>query len=175
MNGWLQTVSGREFSFPRFLPEQIVIEDIAHALAHQCRFAGHTLRFYSVAEHCCLLSDRADDEYKFTALMHDASEAYMLDFPKPLKNLFRSYVLMEESLMSTIAAKFGFEYPLPPQVKNLDLAILSDERQQAMKSTHHHEMEWGNVLPSLGIELQFWSPDVARREFLNRFYLLSKS
>lgn len=43
--GWGCTASGRRYwpADPR--AEDICIEDIAHALAHQCRFGGHVSRF----------------------------------------------------------------------------------------------------------------------------------
>src|SRR4051812_13091677 len=37
-------------------PADIDIRAIAHALSQQCRWTGHTSRFYSVAEHCVLAS-----------------------------------------------------------------------------------------------------------------------
>ena len=54
--GWLQTWSGRMFWPLDPRDDEVDICDIAHALAHQCRFGGHCRRFYSVAEHCVLLS-----------------------------------------------------------------------------------------------------------------------
>jgi 5'-deoxynucleotidase YfbR-like HD superfamily hydrolase len=66
------------------LRRQIHIEDITHALSQRCRYAGHTPGFYSVAQHLVLCSDQAlklCPDLALTALMHDASEAYLSDLP----------------------------------------------------------------------------------------------
>lgn len=129
MSAFIQTYTGRAFTFPPADADAIDIEDIANALSKLCRFGGHCLKFYSVAEHSCLVSDHASDERKLAALLHDASEAYMMDLPRPFKRLFRSYQIAEEEVMRVIAAKFGFEWPLPAEVARIDRAILTDERQ----------------------------------------------
>ncbi len=173
MNAFIQTFTGKAFTFPLLNIDAIEIEDIANALSKQCRYAGHCLKFYSVAEHCCHVSDRASDANKFAALMHDASEAYLVDIPRPIKKLFRSYQLAEEEVMRTIATKFGFAWPLPAEVKNLDIAIISDERKQNMHPMDVDPLAWGNVLPALGVKLKFWTPEKAASEFLARFDLWS--
>lgn len=170
LHTFLQTFSGTVFDVPSFNMDAIEIVDIAHALSMQCRFGGHCIRFYSVAEHCCLVADRASDENKLSALMHDASEAYIVDLPRPIKRLLRSYQIMEDEVMSLIASKFGFRWPLPAEVKYLDTAIITDERIQNMARVDIDGIVWGNVLPGLDVDLQYWSPEKARDEFLERFY-----
>ena len=44
---WMQTISGRQFWPIDPRPEDVFIEDIAHALSMMCRFNGHCDRFYS--------------------------------------------------------------------------------------------------------------------------------
>jgi hypothetical protein len=84
---WLATYSGAEFSLIDPQPDQVRIGDIAHSLSQLCRFVGATRSFYSVAQHCVLVSDHCPPEYAFAGLMHDAAEAYCLDMPRPLKYL----------------------------------------------------------------------------------------
>lgn len=43
---WVQTYSGRQFYVADPRPDDVSIEDIAHALALLCRYGGHCRRFY---------------------------------------------------------------------------------------------------------------------------------
>jgi len=101
-------------------PEDICIEDIAHALSNQCRFGGHLPDYYSVAQHSILCCKMTDDEYKLQALLHDASEAYLLDIPRPIKQGLSNYKEIENKLMRVIADKFGFTHPLDEVIKDID-------------------------------------------------------
>ena len=85
--GWVQTVTGKAFYPLKPDPSLISIEDIAWALSMQCRFAGHVLHFYSVAEHCVYISNSVPMEDALWGLLHDATEAYLTDVPRPLKPL----------------------------------------------------------------------------------------
>ena len=167
--GWIQTRTGRQFFPVDPWPDDIDIRDIAGALARQCRFAGHCLRFYSVAEHSVLLArhvGKSSPDLFLTALLHDASEAYLTDIPRPVKPHLRDYAPMEDRLMRVVAQKFGMLWPLPAAVKSADLAILSDERAQNMAPMKAGASDWGNMLPPLGIRLQFWPPEKAEDEFM---------
>lgn len=169
---WIQTWTGRVMHPVEPDPSEIEIDDIANALARQCRYGGHCLRFYSVAEHCVLLADYAAPEHAFCALMHDASEAYLIDIPRPLKPALVGYHAIEDRLMMMIAAKFDFRWPPAPEVKRLDAAIVTDERHQNMESNGIADRLWGATLPALGVTLQFWTPEIAAIEFLTRFHRL---
>ncbi|MEL5850000.1 MAG: hypothetical protein U7M05_11660, partial [Candidatus Igneacidithiobacillus chanchocoensis] len=52
----MMTASGRDFLPSKMKPEDVRIEDIAHALSHICRFGGHTRKHYSVAQHSLLVA-----------------------------------------------------------------------------------------------------------------------
>lgn len=128
----IRTVTGKYVNVFDPDPDTICIEDIAHSLSHQCRFGGHLPVFYSVAEHslaCCAL---AKTEHKLEALLHDASEAYLLDIPKPIKNRLPDYKTIEDNLMRVIAEKFGFPYPLSSYVKDVDKFALESEWEMLM-------------------------------------------
>src|ERR1700693_75116 len=51
---WIQTFTGRQFWPLDPRPEEVCIEDIAHGLSNECRFAGQCRSFYSVAQHSVL-------------------------------------------------------------------------------------------------------------------------
>lgn len=123
----IRTVSGIYINVFEPTEDMICIEDIAHALSMQPRFGGHLPSFYSVAQHsasCCALAEK---EYRLAALLHDASEAYLLDVPRPIKRRLANYMEIEHNLMQVIATKFGFEWPLPEAVKAIDEQMLQLE------------------------------------------------
>lgn len=131
-NGKIRTYSGKYIDPFNPNPDDICIEDIAHALSNQCRFAGHTQRFYSVAQHSLFVMNVVHTKYKLQALMHDASEAYLLDIPTPIKMKLPAYKAAEDGLMIAIAAKFGFDWPMSEYVKNADRYALEAEWSNAV-------------------------------------------
>lgn len=111
-------------------PDHICIEDIAHGLSHVPRFAGQTAKFLSVAEHSFNVCSMVPYQLMLEGLLHDASEAYLMDIPKPIKQHLPDYIQLEDNLMKAIADKFGFAYPISPEVKAADKLRLEYE--------HHH-------------------------------------
>lgn len=167
---WIQTASGRQFWPMDPRPDEVFIEDIAHALSNLCRFGGHCQRFYSVAEHCVLLSQVALQEFKLWALLHDASEAYLVDVPRPIKPYLYGYDAAEAKIMRAVEERFNLHLGLPDHVKHLDRAILTDERKQNMATA---PVAWSTDGEPLGVTLRCWPPNKARRMFLSAFYELS--
>lgn len=123
----IRTFSGLYMNVMEPTEEMICIEDIAHALSHQCRFAGHLSEFYSVAQHSWMCAQVAEEPDKLAGLLHDASEAYLLDIPSPIKKHLSNYKEIEDRLMRLIAKKFGFEYPLSDHIKRIDAMLLEQE------------------------------------------------
>jgi len=162
----MQTYSGKQFwpCDPR--PEELDITDIAAALSKQCRYGGHTQRFYSVAEHCVHVASFAPAHLKLTALLHDASEAYLVDMPRPVKASLSQYQALEERLEQVIAKRYGLKWPWDDAVKHLDNRILSDEFAQIMV---HTKNSWGLSEEPLGIKLPCWLPGVAERHYIVAF------
>jgi hypothetical protein len=113
------------------------------------------------------LANRAPAGFGFAALMHDASEAYLSDVIRPIKSHLTNYLEIEAGLERIIADRFGLSWPMPPEVKRLDNAILADERDQAMRIP---PADWQLREPALGVTLQFWKPKRAEREFLRAFH-----
>lgn len=129
----IRTFTGKYFNVFEPTLEMICIEDIAHSLSNQCRFGGHLPVFYSVAEHSLFCSRLVvSPKYCLAALLHDASEAYFIDIPSPVKKRLSNYKEIENNLMSLIAEKFGFEYPLNPYVKRIDELALEIEWRELM-------------------------------------------
>lgn len=127
---WITTFTGRQLDFAAPAVESICIEDIAQALSHECRFAGHLPNFYSVAQHSVLCSQIVASEFAFEALMHDATEAYCKDIPAPLKRLLPDYQRIEDQLDAVIRQRFGLPLQMDIAVKYADLVMLATERRE---------------------------------------------
>src|ERR1051325_11429351 len=110
---WMQTFSGRRFYPLSPRSDELDPADIAHALSLLCRYGGHVERFYSVAEHCVLMSEWVDPANALAALLHDATEAYVVDVPRPLKRQLAGYREIEAAVWLAIATRFGLELALP--------------------------------------------------------------
>ena len=142
---WIQTFTGRAFDLSSPQPEQVCIEDIAHALANCCRYAGHSRWHYSVAQHSLLVAEivaATDPELALTALLHDAAEAYIGDWSSPLKALMRrgrdhdggggvwSPLNIEQAVERAIGKRFGVDLTTRnPVIKAADLIALATEKR----------------------------------------------
>lgn len=161
--GHIRTNSGKYINVHNPNEEDIDIEDIAHALAMQPRFGGHLNKHYSVAQHSIEVMKRVPQEFKLQALLHDASEAYIIDVPTPVKTSIRAYYEIENTIMHCIASKFSFDFPFNEYVKDADKIML--------------ELEWERLVledyssPFDPISMQ---PYQAKYEFLNHFKELTQ-
>ena len=170
---WLQTYSGNTFWPLDPIADEVDIFDIAHSLSMQCRFAGHCENFYSVAEHCCWIADSLSPENKLWGLLHDASEAYLVDVPRPVKYSLVGYKEIETNLMKVICEKFGLPEEMPKEVHEADNLILNNEMQQNMKTP---PIKWDTDNgQKLDVKLKFWNPKIAEQQFLSRFNSIVKS
>lgn len=111
------THSGQMLNLDFIKPENVSIEDIAHSLSFQCRFNGHTKRFYSVAEHSLVLCDLVREESgiqnlnrRMAAILHDAAECYLGDIAEPAKDRLCIGEYIEEQILKTIFEAFGVPF-----------------------------------------------------------------
>ena len=187
-----QTHSGKMFDIFNPTPEDICIEDIAHALAMQCRFNGHTKEFYSVAEHSLNVARivnhlTSDPKTVMHALMHDAHEAYLGDLPGPWadKILFydndKSYTRkqfvyrIDNAIMEALDLRW-IESESKELVGYADLAMLLNEKGQALAVNN---IPWSTdsfVVQSkhLLTKLEFFKPAEACFNFLKAYEEITK-
>jgi uncharacterized protein len=171
---YIQTLSGRRVNPLDASPEDIDPADIARALAHTCRFGGHSKVFYSVAQHSAIVSDLleargATPDELMAALLHDAAEAYLGDLPHPLKHrseLGAAFRAAEKRLEAVIEERFALP-DASARIKPLDRALLATERRTFSEVTWH----WPELdgAEELDLQIEAWSPDRAQEEFTRRY------
>lgn len=114
--------------------QDIFANDIAIGLARIPRFAGHTNRFYSVAEHSmwcmteCLLQYPGKEDLAFKVFLHDAHEYLLCDIPGPLKELLPGYNDIAQKLQNAIHARFGVR--------------LTNSDEEVIKTIDRQALEW---------------------------------
>lgn len=170
---FMQTATGRKFWPMDPRADEVFIEDIAHSLSLQCRYAGHCLRFYSVAEHSVLiarhLAAKHAPEVALWGLLHDGSEAYLVDVPRPVKPYLKGYKMAEARVMAAVTLRFELRLDMPPEVHEADERIIADELVNLVP------MDWHGRYAGqeLGVRLRYWSPEQAREEFMATFAALA--
>lgn len=175
---YIETYTGRKFFLaqPDFAPE-----DIAAATSKQCRFTGHTRRFYSVAEHQILVADIM--EYlslgdSFEGLNHDDTEAYLADISSPWKPLLPDYKRVESDLDRKVRAWLGLPLSMTEGCKRADWIALFIEAFSLIPSKGDGRVAPPGVYSTARelvsrFRIYNYTPDQAQEEWLTRFYAQS--
>lgn len=164
---------------------QVDFEEIAVALAMQCRFNGHCSdgvghgvregRFYSVAHHCVVMSREIPKQAALYALLHDAAEAFVGDMPAPVKALFPDFAELEDRILLAIYEAAGIEAPseeIAAMVHEYDLRMLLTERAQLMAPPPlPWDVDWLHLDP-LSVILHHEAAGSYKAHFLQRLWAL---
>ncbi len=172
------TYTGKLFEPADPDPELIDIRDIAHALSLICRGNGHVSTFWSVGQHCLCCAKEAkarglSDRMALACLLHDASECYLSDIPRPFKKDLPEYRETEEAYLDMIYGKFIGSTLTPEeekQLKQIDDDLLWYDLKLLLHGTQEGEEPRMEITPDYS-ERPF--ADV-EREYLQLFEELSE-
>ncbi|MCQ4257441.1 phosphohydrolase [Stutzerimonas stutzeri] len=171
---WILTYTGQRFDLLAPRAELITTIDIAHALAHVCRFGGHTRHHYSVAQHSLVVASIVPPGLQLVALLHDATEAYVGDLVRPLKALLPDYSEIEHGIWLAICDRFNLDPVLPASIHEADMIALATERRDLMPE---HGEKWpclSGVTP-LPATLPRWTSDHASIQYHSKLLELMQT
>lgn len=178
---WIMTVTGAQVDLRALEPSSISVLDIAHSLARQDRWNGHTSRPYSVAEHSLLVVDIMEHRYGvrhpmalLAGLMHDSHEYLTGDLSTPMKALIGPAWTREETrIQHAVLERFGLLRTFGQHyhtIKSADLVALSSERRDLMPPGMGQLHEW--VEPAVWVDLRGrdgFTWEDWRQAFLDKF------
>ena len=157
-NNCITTYTGRHIDPLHPDPDMICIEDIAHALSLICRGNGQVKTFFSVGQHCINCAREAlargySRRVAFACLLHDASECYLSDVPRPFKKTLSGYKEQEKNLLDLIYQKY-LGSPLNAKEEQLlkeidddmlwfDLTYLLNEPQEGSTGDSYYNRLYG--------------------------------
>ena len=182
--------TGRRFYPLDPRPEDVTIEDIAHALSNVCRWGGRVREFLSVAQHSVHVAqivERTRPDLALHALLHDAAETYLGDLPTPIKEhiAFRYFDSMGrpcetsaaavefsilEAVMSAVGSDIGpwlFAHNTKT-IKAADALALATEARDLMGG-----LTWPGMVETSEPTIEPLSPRAARAQFLSMFRRLT--
>lgn len=176
---WMITASGKRFWPLDPREEEVDFNDIAHALAHTCRYGGHVSKFYSVAEHSVLLCRHIREITPHPtlsrrlgrwALLHDGAEAYFADVIRPVKRFVPALREIEDALDRCVWTRAGLmergaPLAMPAALKQLDSEIIGDEARALFGDERLASAGWSTLPRGLGLEIEGWPPEIAEFYF----------
>lgn len=167
---WIQTFTGAKHRLLDPDPWDIRLADIAHALGKICRFTGHCVEHYSVAQHSVhvaeLLRDQGHAEgVQRQGLMHDAHEAFVGDVASPIKWAMdgNAWETLERTHACAVRSRFGIPWDLASAVKSADVVLLLTEKRDLMGPPPE---PWGIPGRPLWARITPWSAAQASARFL---------
>lgn len=175
MTPTILTIEGEYFDFTSPETSKYSIYAIAHALAHICRFGGHTRKFYSVAQHCVMLSYIVPPEHALAGLLHEAGEPFAGDMPAPLKMLLPEYKAIEKNIEACVLERFGLDRTLPACIKHADYVMLATEQRDLMNNRSGEVWSSTNGIQPLAQKIRPWPIWWARLRFIWRYKQLTRA
>jgi len=172
----LHTFSGKIVNPLDLKLEDITTVDIAHALALCNRFAGHTKFPISVAQHSVFVARLCwHTPFALQALLHDASETYLGDVTKWVKQTpeMAGYRSIEERVTKRIFERYGCPTELAQDVEIADRIMVRFEGYKGYGE--HFSCNHPNYPPLTKHEIDRvgkWSPwswEYAEKIFLAHF------
>ena len=139
-NCHLCTCSNRIIDVMLPKPADIHIEDIAAGLSKICRWNGQIPEFLSVAQHSLMAAALVPDKFKMVALLHDATEAYICDIPKPFKEKIEFYKIIEANLSRAIYSRYNINTLRSSCVHEADHVLLKAEARFFNKNVNIQNM-----------------------------------
>lgn len=170
---WIPTYTGKAFYPLEPQVEDVCIEDIAHHLALKARWTGATRDHCNVAHHSVLVAQDVERtllavkgvvepkkaECVIAALLHDASEAYLPDMARNLKDSVyfltrfgvERFRVVEDRLLGVIfdalgLARFGH---CKHYIKESDVRAMISERVEQVSVTPLPWIVQGEPLPGV--------------------------
>jgi hypothetical protein len=142
----VETSTGKYLDMDNPTSDAIELEDIAHSLGNICRYNGHCLNYYSVAEHAVFVSKRLERKgysklIQLAGLHHDDAEAFLGDIPRPLKPLLGiKYTELTDAVDKVIVE--GLNLPFGPEAFHWAEVKAADDWSLFVEARH--------LLPSQG-------------------------
>jgi hypothetical protein len=169
----IKTYTGIFFDLAHPKAADVSLFDIAHSLAYQARFNGHTPEFYSVAQHSVHVSRMSGLAFAREGLFHDAAEAYVGDLVSPLKHAIglERYCEIEREILVVIGQRFGLSlFPKDVAVHEADMRVLATEQRDLMID-HEITVPW----EPYDFRIAPQPPEEAELSFLTVFQRLTEA
>lgn len=171
--GSIRGFSGRCIDPFKITPKDIDPVDIITGLAGIARYNGLTYYPYWVGQHCVLLHDWARDagyplDIQRWFLLHDATEIYVSDMPRPIKRqpvMYRIMKPLEKKIMLAVSERFGLSRIQPDIIDEMDYDIVYSEKMALQPYGYlDAEQYWPNG-PRHKFVIERWSFEKTQMEF----------
>lgn len=168
--------SGKYFDYDDPENSELTLSDLAFGLAFTVRFAGQCVSqktskrvFYSVAQHCEIMSRVVPPRHAYAALMHESGEVVCGDLNTPLKSKLPDYKRIEKRCEAAIMASFKVGDFDHAALKEFDVRLWATERRDLMNWDGNR---WGDddVAEPFDFEIVPLGPYEAANAFLARFF-----
>ena len=155
--------------FDPFAPEadKIDLDTISLVLSNNCRFNGHVLEFYSIAQHSVLVAHLAPHDLaaQEMALLHDADEVFGIpDLITQVKKEFPNIKAVQAAIGAAIEERFNLDAASHLRIKPADrqaLLLEKDRLKTKVDASHWKSWSAGLEVPE-GITIDPLPPRAAR-------------